>query len=75
MKVKVSAIVLGIVVLVVALYAYKVWTTPTVKVVMKKEGFETDQAKTIVGAVVGLGLIAFFIGATLYAGFSAKRSS
>lgn len=66
MKVKVSPVILGIVAVVVGLYVYKVWTTPTVNVVVKKEGFADQSAGSIIGmvfaGVMGVGILLAFFG-------------
>lgn len=65
MKLKISSVVLGLVLAVVVLYAYKVWTTPTVRVVVKKEGFADQSVGSILGSVMagilGVGLLLGFI--------------
>ncbi len=67
MKVKVSPILLGIVLVGIALYVYKQWTTPTVKLIVQKEGFAENNAGSIIGmvfaSILGIGIVfAFFAG-------------
>ena len=71
MKLNGTSILLGLAVVVVALYVYKQWTTPTVKVVVQKEGFA--DSKSIVGAVVGGGVLLVFVGMLFYATASMRR--
>jgi hypothetical protein len=66
MKVKVSPVILFIVVAAVGLYAYSVWTTPRVNIVVKKEGFSDQSVGSILGMVfagiMGVGIMVALFG-------------
>ena len=71
MKFNILSVGLGVVLVAVALYVYKEWTTPTVKLIVKKEGFE--DTKATIGAVMGGIVLTLFVGFMLYAMFSSRR--
>ena len=65
MKLKVTNVLLAVLVIAAVLYAYKVWTTPTVKVILK-EGYGEESAGSILGMVfagiLGVGILAALFG-------------
>lgn len=71
MKFKITNVLLGVAVIVAVLYAYKVWTTPTVKVILK-EGYSDTNPGAIIGmifaGIMGVGLLFAFVGGMSEAG-------
>jgi hypothetical protein len=66
MKLKVTNVLFAVAVIVAVLYAYKAWTTPTLKVILK-EGYGEQSAGSILGMVfagiLGVGILVALVGA------------